>query len=240
MQLSLDAKISIRPVTGTYLDWGHFDYTPAVTADQMRPEIWAALEPFVSPGQAALDVGSEKGSVACLLASEGLHTIGIDLNPNALERAGERARDEGIEGSLRFVNADFLEEEIREKFDVVSMIRLLTCFSDRTNWQVLLAKAYNVLRPGGIIYIRDFLGHEDYHRRYVDGRKRGWRLGDFAVNVADGELQCIAHHHSEAELAEIIDPYYKKGLRRFTSVSMNGNMCNMFEFIGAKPQKTGQ
>jgi hypothetical protein len=44
----------------------------------------------------------------------------------------------------------------------------------------------------------------------------------------------IAHHHSMEEIAEIASPYKKLFLNFHDSVSLNGNACRMFEFLGKR------
>ena len=44
----------------------------------------------------------------------------------------------------------------------------------------------------------------------------------------------IAHHHSREELDEIMSPYEKVFLNIHDSLSLNGNACRMFEFLGER------
>lgn len=217
---------------GDYRDWLAIDYRPAIS--ELLPE---ALLAHVSPGQTALDVGCNVGGVALFLARHGLHVLGVDMNPEAIRKARQTARDERMGGAVRFRIADILHESPAEIFDVVLAIRLLTCFPRLENWQLLLERFPSCLRNGGLIYIHDFLLAEDsgaYARRYEEGARLGHRYGSFSVHDGHGSPRFIAHHHSPEELRYIVKPYEILLLDHHQSLSMNGNQCRMFEFIGRK------
>lgn len=87
------------------------------------------------------------------------------------------------------------------------------------------------------IYIHDFLTSSDneaYRIRYEAGAKLGWRSGNFQVNDTRGHRLFIAHHHSSAEVTSIRARFENLNYRRHDSLSMNGNACRMFEFLGLR------
>jgi hypothetical protein len=79
---------------------------------------------------------------------------------------------------------------------------------------------------------------ESYRERYIEGERRGWRTGNFAVPGREGGMLFIAHHHSKKEIAEISYPYQEIFLNFHDSVSLNGNACRMFEFLGKRRDGT--
>lgn len=71
-----------------------------ITADEARS--WFDLL-HAGPDSHALEVACGSGGVTCLMAREtGASTIGIDVNPRAIESASERARREKLEDRVAF------------------------------------------------------------------------------------------------------------------------------------------
>ncbi|HEX8163564.1 MAG TPA: class I SAM-dependent methyltransferase [Pyrinomonadaceae bacterium] len=222
----------MRETVGDYPDWRSINYKPAIA--ELLP---AALLPYLSSGQTALDVGCNTGSVALFLAKHGLSVLGVDINPESIRTANERAEETGLRARVRFIATDVTAEQNLGAFDAVLMIRLLTCFPSLHSWRSLLRRAGSLLKDEGIIYINDFKiaeNSEVYRERYAAGARLGWRTGNFAVNDKAGRLLFIAHHHSEQDLEEITSPYSQLELNFRKSLSMNGNECEMFEFIGRR------
>jgi SAM-dependent methyltransferase len=222
----------MRNAVGEYTDWRFIDYKPAIA--EILP---SNLLPYLYKGQAVLDIGCNIGSASSFLANQGLNVLGVDINSKAIKIARKRVKSESLNASVRFMTVDIAKEQCLGAFDVVLMIRLLTCFPSLESWQLLLKRAFSQLKDGGIIYINDFMlaaENDVYRMRYEVGASLGWRYGNFAVNDASGHLLFVAHHHSEEELQEIMSPYSQRSLHFYKSLSMNGNECNMFEFIGQK------
>jgi cyclopropane fatty-acyl-phospholipid synthase-like methyltransferase len=222
-------------ISGTYRAWVEIDYRPAV--DSFFPE---ALASVLSPGARILELGCNTGKVAVWLAEKGFRLVGLDINTQAIDEAKLRAVASGCETQVEFVATDFLEwQEGEMDFDAVSLIRLLTCIPDRTHWESCLARAVACLRPGGLLYVDDFLMDPEgttYRDRYQAGAAKGWREGNFAVNDESGSLQFVAHHHTEAEVAFLDDLVEQEHFLPHYSTSMNGNPCLMFGYIGRKRQ----
>lgn len=214
-----------------YRHWRSIDYRPALS--ELSAEHLAA---YLHSGQRALEVGCNRGRTALWLASHGVETVGIDINSDAILHA----RDEASKLSnvkVRFIEGDFLDQPDMGRFDLVVMIRVLTCFSRAEDWRALLHRCFDCLAGDGLMYIHDFIVSsqcESYRERYNEGARRGWRTGNFAVPGREGGVLFIAHHHSIEEIAEIANPYQKIFLNFHDSVSLNGNTCRMFEFLGKR------
>lgn len=218
--------------SGTYCDWRGIDYRPHIAA--LLPE---ALLAFLPPEPSILDLGCNRGDVAFFLARHGARVLGLDLNPQAIREARERAVADPALHSVRFESGDFLVWPEKGQFDAVIMIRLLTCFPQEDSWRHLLDQAFAVLKPGGILYLHDFVRDERrsaYQRRYEVGKLAGSRRGNFVVHDLEGHPVFVAHHHTKAEISLIVSRYEALSLKYHESLSMNGNACTMFEFIGRK------
>ena len=212
-----------------YRIWRSIDYRPALS--ELSAEHLAA---YLHSGQRVLEVGCNRGRTALWLASRGLETVGIDINPNAISHAREEA-SKLSNAKVRFIEGDFLNQPDMGTFDLVMMIRVLTCFSRAEDWHAVLHRGFDCLALGGLMYIHDFMVSpqcESYRERYTEGARRGWRTGNFAVPAREGGLLFIAHHHSVEEITEIAKPYQEIFLNFHDSVSLNGNPCRMFEFLG--------
>ncbi|NJE30395.1 methyltransferase domain-containing protein [Thermococcus sp. 18S1] len=72
----------------------------------------------VREGDTALDVGTGTGLIALLMARKARFVLGVDINPLAVELAGENARINGIK-NVEFRVSD-LFERVEGKFDVVT------------------------------------------------------------------------------------------------------------------------
>jgi 2-polyprenyl-3-methyl-5-hydroxy-6-metoxy-1,4-benzoquinol methylase len=215
-----------------YKVWEAIDYKPAIT--DLLPN---RLLSFLRPASVILDVGCNTGGVALFLAERGHTCKGIDINEAAIATARDCANRQRLSASTSFQTADFREFVSPCRFDAVLMTRFLTCVPQAEHWRAILDKAFALLRADGLIYVHDFLwvpNNPAYGPRYADGAARGWREGNFEVRRSDGSLQFIAHHHTKADLDTITMAYNVLCLEEHDSLSMNGNPCRMFEFIGRK------
>jgi cyclopropane fatty-acyl-phospholipid synthase-like methyltransferase len=217
---------------GNYKNWASIDYQPFIA--ELHPNIVLSQ---LSSGASALEVGCNRGGTSLFLASNKVNVLGLDLNGAAVEEARSRAIDRGLEATARFEIADFLVNPPSQEYDLVLLIRVLTCFPDEREWRALLSQAKRNVRPGGLLYIHDFLisrESENYRVRYEAGAKRGWRFGNFSVSSPAGDALFVARHHSDEEVRSIISPYSPISYSIHDSLSMNGNQCRMFEFLGRR------
>jgi SAM-dependent methyltransferase len=215
-----------------YEVWRGIDYEPALS--EMLPK---KLLPHLEGGQRVLEAGCNKGQVSVFLAQKGLSVIGVDINDQAIKEAADLAKGLGVEDRVRFLKVDFLTRHPLDSFDAVLMIRFLTCLPLFEDWCMALSKCQAALAPGGWVYIHDFVfdpANAAYQARYAIGEANGWRKGNFPVFDRAGHPLFVAHHHTETELGEIMDRFDPVHQSRHRSLSMNGNPCMMFEFIGRK------
>jgi 2-polyprenyl-3-methyl-5-hydroxy-6-metoxy-1,4-benzoquinol methylase len=218
--------------TGKHTDWRFIDYKPAITE-----HLPISLPAYLSEGQSVLDIGCNTGATALYLARRGFKVTGIDINCEAVNTAKRRAAEASLTRLCKFKCCDILENQNLGRFGALLMIRVLTCFPSYIDWKQLLTQAYSMLEESGIIYINDFRYVNNspvYQKRYDDGMRAGLRKGNFHVNDSAGNLHFIAHHHSDDEIREMAAPYQQIEFNLKRSLSMNGNECQMFEFVGRK------
>lgn len=220
-----------RRFEASYMDWKRITYQPAI--DHHLP---IELVPALKDQAAVLDIGCHDGAVCLFLAREGFQVDGVDINADAVQRAVAATSAAGLAGRVSFTIADAVVEPLAPH-DAVTLIRVLTCIPNEVDWHRLLRRAWSAVRPGGLLYVHDFLRVGDnpaYKDRYEEGQARGWRAGNFLVKDRSGEELFVAHHHDSDELAAIAEGGETLLLRDHPSVSMNGNACHMFVYIGRK------
>ncbi len=112
----------------------------------------AAAEAFarrigVKPGARVLDVACGSGNVAIPLARDGAVVTGVDIAPNLLEQAQQRAIAENLAIQFEEGDAEQLPYDDASFDAVVSMFGAM--FAPRP--EMVVSEAARVLRPGGLL-----------------------------------------------------------------------------------------
>jgi phosphoethanolamine N-methyltransferase len=112
------------------------------------------LGPALRPGARVLDVGSGIGGAAFHLANEyGASVTGIDLAPEMVDIARERARQSGASESVTFLLDDVLTMPFEEPFDVIWSRDALMHIPDKPR---LFSRLHDLTAPGGRLVITDY------------------------------------------------------------------------------------
>jgi ubiquinone/menaquinone biosynthesis C-methylase UbiE len=113
-------------------------------------------------GAYILDIGSGRGFLAKHLADLGSKVIGLDFEGEIVAKANENIKDWGLEGKLKFVEADALKIPFADlSFDAICDFGLFeTLFKE--DWPVYVAEIIRVLKPGGF-YLNVSLSRETQH-----------------------------------------------------------------------------
>lgn len=101
----------------------------------------------VKPEEYVLDAGCGSGLTACHLAKTiGCKIMGVDINPQMIEKAAQRAQKEGVAHLVEFKVADVCNLPFtKNSFDVV-MAESITVFLDKIK---VYQEFYRVLKPEG-------------------------------------------------------------------------------------------
>jgi len=98
-----------------------------------------------------LDLGCGTGEHSILAAEHGAQVLGVDISPQAVKRAAEKAR--GREVQARFEVADALRLDLLgEVFDVVIDSGMFHSF-DADKRSLYASSLANVVRIGGVVYV---------------------------------------------------------------------------------------
>ena len=112
------------------------------------------IEGSLTHGVRVLDVGSGIGGAAFHLAKKyGAVVTAVDLSPEMINIAHERAQQIGDVGSVRNIIGDVLTEDFPEKFGVIWSRDALMHIPDKAN---LFSRLHSLTEPGGKLVITDY------------------------------------------------------------------------------------
>ena len=116
------------------------------TMSQLLPRV---LERFGAKPETVLDLACGEGTFAVELARRGYRVTGVDLSPEMLELAREKAREAGV--TVEFLQQDMRSLDLPWRFDLV------TCWYDSLNYLLehedllkTFANVAEVLNPDGL------------------------------------------------------------------------------------------
>lgn len=184
----------------------HKDYYK--TAYQNGVDIWTHLPIKIQsakkligrlpPGGSILDIGSGRGLIAKNLAEMGFKVIGIDFEKDIVEKANIEIKSWGLEGKLKFVEADIFNIPFTDaSFDGVCDFGLLENLY-KEDWGAYANEINRILRPGG------------FYLNVTLSRKTKNFLNFSPINSKDGELEKDGVHYHFFEKEEIKNIFNNK------------------------------
>ncbi|MBU0612069.1 class I SAM-dependent methyltransferase [Patescibacteria group bacterium] len=149
-------------------------------------------------GALILDIGSGRGLFAKHLAEIGFKTIGIDFEKNMVDKANAEIKNWGLEGKLKFVEANVLDIPFTDaSFDGVCDFGLLeNLYKD--DWPTYANEIERVLKPGGF-YLNVSLSRENKY------------FYEFSpASSMSGEFQKYGVHYHFFKKEEMVDIFRNK------------------------------
>lgn len=186
------------------------------------------FEKYVSTGKTVLDVGCGYGRILEELRRAGYtHLIGMDFSKGMIERG--KAQFPGLD--LRVQEAETIDLP-DASMDAVILFAVLTCIRTDEEQQRLLAEIERVLKPGGVVYINDFLLNTDARNRE---RYRAYETKYGIYGVFALPEGAICRHHREEWIQQLLSGFLHLTYQRLIFTTMNGHTSNGFYFLGRKP-----
>ncbi|OGV38654.1 MAG: hypothetical protein A2020_03780 [Lentisphaerae bacterium GWF2_45_14] len=175
-----------------------------------------------------LDIGCGYGRILRELDAEGYKNLsGTDISPKMLELA----RNDFPNASLKVIDNETLPFE-SDSFDALVMLAVLTCIITDVEQERLMSEAKRVLRPGGIIYLCDFLLNTDERNieRYERHHAEFGTYGTFRAEGGGG-----LRHHTEEWINKLCSDFEKLHFEKNIFRTMNGHTSNGFSSIYRSP-----
>lgn len=185
------------------------------------------LERYVGKDGRILDVGCGYGRSLNQLYELGWRElVGMDFAPGMIAR-----------GKRLFPALDLRVAEGKslglpdESVDAVLLFAVLTCIASDREQSALVGEIHRVLKPGGVLYINDYLLNTDQRNvsRYQAFAEKYGTYGIF--ELPEG---AICRHHSEEYLIGLLRDFEKLEQAPITFTTMNGHQATGFYFLGKK------
>lgn len=180
---------------------------------------------YVKKEDTVLDVGCGYGrTLAELHGLSYQKLIGIDFSEAMIQR-GRR--------QFPFLDLRIMENSridlSGQSIDAVILFAVLTCIPENEKQKSLLKEIKRVLKPGGILYVNDFLLNHDERnqKRYHEYEARYGVYGTF--ELPEG---AILRHHDENWLRELLADFQQLEYSELTFTTMNGHQSRGFCYIG--------
>jgi len=131
------------------------------------------LASHVEEGWRILELGCGTGALTLRAAARGARVKGIDVNPQMLEIARQRAQAAGLVDSIDFCEMSVAELD-GEQADSYDVVMSGLCLSELTGDEVsyALEQAQRVLKPGGLLLLADEVVPESLPRRLLNASLR--------------------------------------------------------------------
>ena len=172
----------------------------------------------------ALDIGCGYGRTLQELDAKGYKNLsGADISQKMLELAEKNVPD----ASLKLIDNETLPFD-SNSFDALVMLAVLTCIVTDEEQNKLIAEAKRILRPGGIIYLCDFLLNTD-ERNIERYEKHHAEFGTYGTFRADGGGSL--RHHTEEWINKLCSDFEKLHFEKNIFRTMNGHNSNGFSSI---------
>lgn len=186
-----------------------------------------AFSEYVKKDALVVDVGCGYGRTLSELEQMGYtHLIGFDFS----EKMIARGKHEHPELDLRVKPGSVIDLP-DDSADAVILFAVLTCIVSDAEQRELISEIHRILKPGGILYVNDFLLNTDErnlkrYEEYCD------KLGVYgAFELPEGAL---VRHHDGKYIHDLLSDFQCLEFDNVCFTTMNGNRSNGFYFFGKK------
>jgi SAM-dependent methyltransferase len=186
------------------------------------------LEQWVGRDERIVDYGCGYGRVLGVLREAGFgNLLGVDAASAMI-----------VEARRRFMGIPFecMEQPPRVELPAgtagaVLLFAVLTCVPSDEGQREIVAEAWRLLRPGGILYISDLWLQTDARNieRYAQGEQRYGQYGVF--DLPEGVTM---RHHERGWMEKLTADYEQMTMDEIPVQTMNGNVAKAFQWFGRK------
>ncbi len=204
----------------------YWDRVAPVKTFTLRPD-FEMLAKRISRDAFVLDYGCGYGRTLYDLYRMGFtNTLGLDISGAMIER-GKSAYP-----YLRLRQTKHAHTNLPDRsVDMVLLLALLTSVVDSRQQKKLMQEFQRILKPGGFVYIMDFLLNEDERnlKRYAAFERKYGVYGVF--DLPEG---VTLRHHTTTYVKELLQGFETVCFKKTKNKTMNGHWSNGFVFIGRK------
>lgn len=201
-----------------------------VNKDFEDPLFTDKLCKFLSPNSQIIEYGCGYGRMMNILQSKGYkNLIGFDFAQGMIQRG----RKENPDLDLRLLEKSGFIPCNDVSTDAVMMSTVLCCMIDSHERDLLMNEVLRVLKPGGILYITDFLlcSHPSYEKKYIQGMEEFGEWGTYKTSE-----NLIVRHYSSHEIMQLLSLFAIQWFDQFDFKTMNDNPARTFHCIAKKNQ----
>lgn len=140
-----------------------------------NPEFWKYHQMLLVPGGQLLDVGCANGRSSIYFGLNGMNVTGIDTNQTKTDEYKAVAAE--LELNLKIHNGLLQDAHFAEaSFDTVLLDHTFAHSEDRQEVAEVLEKSWDLLKPGGFLWIRANGIEDSRYWEMVSEAKKGYRL----------------------------------------------------------------
>lgn len=185
---------------------------------------------YVNRDAAILDVGCGYGRVLSELHALGFRNLcGIDFSEKLIAR-GKR--------QFPYLDLRVMESETIDfpdaSLDAVLLCAVLTCIVADRDQKALIAEIRRVLKPGGLLYVNDFLLNTDLRNRK---RYAAWEQVYGTYGIFELPEGAVLRHHDRAHIRKLLSAFRELESEEVVYQTMNGHTSNGFYFAGRKEEE---
>jgi SAM-dependent methyltransferase len=187
-----------------------------------------ALLSQLAPHSTILDVGCGYGRLLQMPELQAHQGIGVDGALGMLHRA----RAQGVAAPLAVMDGTALGLA-NASCDLVLLVAVLTAVAFDQAVQATLRESWRVLRPGGLLYVADFLIDSTPERqtRYEAGECEFGVWGMFQLSEPP---RGVVRHFEAADLRRLLEDFHITDWQEQTRPTMNGNPVRSVAIVAHK------
>ena len=183
------------------------------------------LEPFIDRHSMVVEYGCGYGRLLQLLyTKEYQNLLGFDFASKMIERGKKAYPHLNLEVIAQSGKMP-LENSV---CDAIIMSTILCCVIDKEEQVRLLEEVRRVLKPGGVVYLSDFLmcDHSRYAAKYQEGYAA---YGEWGIYTTSEGI--AVRHHSTEWIMQLLNGFDIQWFEQFDFKTMNNNAARTFHCI---------